>query len=64
VTTAPVAVQPIPRGTLAGRVGRRALDWVPALVVLVLVFLSRLLGLMLCLSASFRLLHSFFGLFT
>ena len=39
MTTAPVAVQPIPRGTLAGRVGRRALDWVPALVVLVLVFL-------------------------
>jgi len=38
VTTAPVAVQPIPRGTLAGRVGRRALDWLPALVVLVLVF--------------------------
>jgi len=38
VSTAPVAVQPIPRGTLAGRVGRRALDWVPALVVLVLVF--------------------------
>jgi NitT/TauT family transport system permease protein len=38
VTTAPVAVQPIPRGTLAGRVGRRALDWVPALVVLALVF--------------------------
>ena len=38
MTTAPVAVQPIPRGTLAGRVGRRALDWVPALVVLVLVF--------------------------
>ena len=38
MSTAPVAVQPIPRGTLAGRVGRRALDWVPALVVLVLVF--------------------------
>jgi NitT/TauT family transport system permease protein len=38
VSTAPVAVQAIPRGTLAGRVGRRALDWVPALVVLVLVF--------------------------
>ena len=38
MTTAPVAVQAIPRGTLAGRVGRRALDWVPALVVLVLVF--------------------------
>jgi NitT/TauT family transport system permease protein len=39
MSTAPVAVQAIPRGTLAGRVGRRALDWVPALVVLVLVFL-------------------------
>lgn len=37
MTTAPVAVQPIPRGTLAGRVGRRALDWIPALVVLVVV---------------------------
>jgi NitT/TauT family transport system permease protein len=37
VSTAPVAVQPIPRGTLAGRVGRRALDWLPALVVLVVV---------------------------
>ena len=38
MSTAPVAVQAIPRGTLAGRVGRRALDWVPALAVLVLVF--------------------------
>jgi NitT/TauT family transport system permease protein len=38
VTTAPVAVQEIPRGTLAGRVGRHALDWIPALVVLVVVF--------------------------
>jgi NitT/TauT family transport system permease protein len=38
VSSAPVAVQPIPRGTLAGRVGRGALDWVPAVVVLVLVF--------------------------
>jgi NitT/TauT family transport system permease protein len=37
VSTAPTAVQPIPRGTLAGRVGRRALDWIPALVVLALV---------------------------
>jgi len=37
VSIAPVAVQSIPRGTLAGRVGKRALDWVPALVVLVLV---------------------------
>jgi NitT/TauT family transport system permease protein len=39
MSTAPVAVQPVPRGTLAGRVGRRALDWLPALVVLGLVFL-------------------------
>jgi NitT/TauT family transport system permease protein len=37
VSTAPTAVQAIPRGTLAGRVGRRALDWIPALVVLALV---------------------------
>jgi NitT/TauT family transport system permease protein len=37
VSTAPVAVQPIPRGTLARRVGLRALDWLPALVVLVVV---------------------------
>ncbi len=37
MTTAPVAVQQIPRGTLAGRVGRRAVDWLPALVVLVVV---------------------------
>jgi NitT/TauT family transport system permease protein len=35
--TAPVAVQPIPRGGMARLVGRRALDWVPALVFLVLV---------------------------
>ncbi|MFL5936464.1 MAG: ABC transporter permease [Gaiellaceae bacterium] len=33
----PVAVQPIPRGALSQRVGRRALDWLPAAVVLVLV---------------------------
>ena len=39
MSTAPVAVQPIPRGTLARRVGRSALDWLPALVVLVAVFL-------------------------
>jgi NitT/TauT family transport system permease protein len=39
VSTAPVVVQPIPRGTLARRVGRSALDWLPALVVLVVVFL-------------------------
>jgi NitT/TauT family transport system permease protein len=37
VSTAPVVVQPIPRGTLAGRVGKRMLDWVPALVVLIIV---------------------------
>jgi NitT/TauT family transport system permease protein len=37
VSTAPGVVQPIPRGTLAGRVGKRMLDWVPALVVLVVV---------------------------
>ena len=35
----PVAVQPIPRGALSRRVGGRALDWVPALVVLVVVIL-------------------------
>jgi NitT/TauT family transport system permease protein len=34
---APVAVQPIPRGGMARLVGRRVLDWVPALVFLVLV---------------------------
>ncbi len=33
----PVAVQPIPRGALSRRVGRRALDWLPAALVLVLV---------------------------
>ena len=32
---APVAVQPIPRGGLGRLVGRRAVDWLPALVVLV-----------------------------
>jgi NitT/TauT family transport system permease protein len=37
VSTAPVVVQPVPRGTLAGRVGKRMVDWVPALVVLVIV---------------------------
>jgi len=35
--TAPVAVQPIPRGGMARLVGRRVLDWIPALVFLVLV---------------------------
>jgi NitT/TauT family transport system permease protein len=37
VSSAPVAVQPVPRGTVAGRVGRRALDWLPALVFLAIV---------------------------
>ena len=33
----PVVVAPIPRGALSRRVGRRALDWLPAALVLVLV---------------------------
>ena len=37
MSTAPVVVQPVPRGTLARRVGKRMVDWVPALVVLVVV---------------------------
>ena len=37
MSTAPVVVQPVPRGTLAGRVGKRIVDWAPALVVLVVV---------------------------
>jgi NitT/TauT family transport system permease protein len=37
VSAQPVAVQPIPRGALSQRVGRRALDWLPAALVLVLV---------------------------
>ena len=37
MSTAPGVVQPVPRGTLAGRVGKRMVDWVPALVVLVVV---------------------------
>ena len=37
MSTAPVGVQPVPRGTLARRVGKRMVDWVPALVVLVVV---------------------------
>jgi len=32
---APVAVQPVPRGGLGRLVGRRAIDWLPALLVLV-----------------------------
>lgn len=34
MTTAPTAVQPIPRGGMAQLVGRRMTDWIPALVVL------------------------------
>lgn len=34
MTTAPTAVQPIPRGGMAQLVGRRITDWIPALVVL------------------------------
>jgi NitT/TauT family transport system permease protein len=37
MTSQPVAVAPIPRGALSQRVGRSALDWLPAAVVLVLV---------------------------
>jgi NitT/TauT family transport system permease protein len=33
----PVAVQPIPRGRMARLVGRRVRDWIPAVVVLVVV---------------------------
>jgi NitT/TauT family transport system permease protein len=36
VSSQPVAVAPVPRGALSRRVGRRALDWAPAAVVLVL----------------------------
>ena len=35
MTSAPVAVQPVPRGALARRVGRRVTDWLPAAVLLV-----------------------------
>ena len=34
-SSAPVAVQPVPRGGLGRMVGRRAVDWLPALVVFV-----------------------------
>ena len=37
MTTAPTAVQPIPRGGMARLVGRRLTDWVPAAVVLVVM---------------------------
>jgi NitT/TauT family transport system permease protein len=33
VSQAPIAVQPLPRGTLARRMGRRVSDWAPAAVV-------------------------------
>ena len=36
MSTAPTAVQPLPRGSLARTVGRRARDWAPAAVVFVL----------------------------
>jgi NitT/TauT family transport system permease protein len=35
VTSAPTAVQPLPRGSLAQSVGRRARDWAPAAIVFV-----------------------------
>jgi NitT/TauT family transport system permease protein len=35
VSTAPAAVQPVPRGGLGRLVGRRLVDWLPAVVVLV-----------------------------
>ncbi len=35
MTTAPTAVQPVPRGGMARLVGRRLVDWLPAAVVLV-----------------------------
>jgi len=37
VSAQPVAVAPVPRGALSRRVGRRALDWLPAVIVLILV---------------------------
>ena len=36
MSTAPTAVQPLPRGSLAQTVGRRARDWAPAALVFVL----------------------------
>jgi NitT/TauT family transport system permease protein len=36
VTTAPVPVQTVPRGSMARLVGRRAIDWAPAVAVFVL----------------------------
>jgi NitT/TauT family transport system permease protein len=37
VTTGPLAVQPVPRGVLARRLGHRLRDWAPAVAVLVVV---------------------------
>jgi NitT/TauT family transport system permease protein len=37
VSTAPVAVQPVPRGGLGRLVGRRFVDWLPAIVMLVAI---------------------------
>jgi NitT/TauT family transport system permease protein len=37
---APVAVEPIPRGSVGRLVGRRLQDWIPALVVLVLMLVG------------------------
>lgn len=37
MSSQPVAVAPVPRGALSKRVGRSALDWLPAALVLVLV---------------------------
>ena len=37
MSTAPVPVQPVPRGGLGRIVGRRVVDWLPALVVLIAV---------------------------
>src|SRR2546429_8606553 len=34
-STAPVAVQPVPRGGLGKLVGHRLIDWLPAVIVLV-----------------------------
>ena len=36
MSTAPTAVQPLPRGSLADSVGRRARDWLPAVLVFVI----------------------------
>ena len=36
MSSAPVAVQPLPQGGVARMVGRRARDWIPAILVLVL----------------------------